>query len=76
MHRTSVPEGEEGVKDRNGECAVKMCEILYLLEWLDSMVLKVLSNLNDSMILDSGTEPRVGLSQIPLYGVIVHSRER
>lgn len=26
----SVPEGEGGVKDRNGECAVKMCEILSL----------------------------------------------
>lgn len=23
---------------------------------------------------DSGTEPRVGLSQIPCYGVIMHSR--
>lgn len=32
MDRTSVPEGKEGVKDRNGKCAVKMCEILYLLD--------------------------------------------
>lgn len=32
MDKTSVPEGKEGVKDRNGECAVKMCEILYLLD--------------------------------------------
>ena len=55
MDRTSVPEGKESVKDRNGKCAVKMCEILYLL--------------------DSGTKPRVGLSQIPLYGVITHSRD-
>lgn len=32
MDRTSVPEEKEGVKDRNGKCAVKMCEILYLLD--------------------------------------------
>jgi len=55
MDRTSVPEGKEGVNDRNSECAVKMCEILYLL--------------------DSETEPRLGLSQIPLYSVIMHSRD-
>lgn len=55
MDRTSVPEEKEGVKDRNAECAVKMCEILYLL--------------------DSGTEPRVVLCQIPLYGVNMHSRD-
>lgn len=50
----SVPEGEGGVKDGNGECAVKMCEILSLP--------------------DSGAEPRVGLSHIPLPGMDMHSR--
>lgn len=55
MDGTSVPEGKESVKDRNGEHAVKMWEILYLL--------------------DSGTVLRVGLFQIPLYGVIMHSRD-